>query len=138
MCKIGDIIVIEKYIGEDGKMIYRHLFVVINDKKGYIEGLKYDLVTNVMSSFKNEKHKKKKLKYKQNIEIIDKNILSNRKTKGKTGYIKVDQLIYFNKKKIKYYVLGHISDELLNELLSVIETLSKRKKLKVVANNLNS
>jgi len=37
MCKIGDIIVIEKYIGEDGKMIYRHSFVVINDKKGYID-----------------------------------------------------------------------------------------------------
>jgi len=54
MCKIGDIIVIEKYIGEDGKMIHRHSFVVISDKEGYIEGLKYDLVTNVMSSFKNE------------------------------------------------------------------------------------
>ena len=138
MCKIGDIIVIEKYIGEDGKMIYRHSFVVINDKKGYIEGLKYDLVTNVMSSFKNEMHKKKKLKYKQNIEIIDKNILSNRKTNGKTGYIKADQLIYFNKKKIDYYVLGHISDELLNELLTVIEFLSKKKRIKIVTNNLNS
>jgi len=91
-----------------------------------------------MSSFKNEKHKKKKLKYKQNIEIIDKNILSNRKTNGKTGYIKADQLIYFNKKKIDYYVLGHISDELLNELLTVIEFLSKKKRIKIVTNNLNS
>jgi len=88
MCKIGDIIVIEKYIGEDGKMIHRHSFVVISDKEGYIEGLKYDLVTNVMSSFKNEKHKKKKLKYKQNVKIVDKNILSSKKAMEKQDILK--------------------------------------------------
>jgi len=54
MCKLGDIIVVDEFIGEDGKKVCRHSFIVINDKPGFIEGLGYDFVVNVMSSFKNE------------------------------------------------------------------------------------
>ena len=60
MCNFGDIIVIEKYIGEDGKRLSKHSFIVINDTPGQIEGLNYNLVTSVMSSFKNEKQRKMK------------------------------------------------------------------------------
>ena len=67
MCKIGDIIVIDKYIGDDGKEISKHSFIEINDQPDFIEGLKYDFVTNVMSSFKNIEHKIKKLKFMENI-----------------------------------------------------------------------
>ena len=67
MCKLGDIIVIKKYIGDDGEIINRHSFVVINDKPGFIEGLNYDLVSNVMSSFKNEEHRMRKLKFEENV-----------------------------------------------------------------------
>ena len=76
MCKLGDIIVIDEYIGEDDVKVNKHSFVVINDKPDFIEGLKYDLVTNVMSSFKNEDHKNKKLRFLENVEVISKDIIS--------------------------------------------------------------
>lgn len=31
MCKVGDIIVVDKYISEDGTILPRHSFVVIDD-----------------------------------------------------------------------------------------------------------
>lgn len=53
MCKVGDIIVVNKYIGDDGKEIKRHSFVVIDDNHSEIGGLEQLM-----------KHKlKKKLKY---------------------------------------------------------------------------
>ena len=135
MCKIGDIIVINKYIGDDGNKICKHSFVVIDDSKNEIAGLKYDLVTNVMSSFKNENHRIKKLKFKGNIEIQSEDIISNYKNNRK-GYIKADQLIYFNKKNIEYYVFGRVDEKLLDKLLRVIIELQVDKKLKDNINNL--
>ena len=65
MCKLGDIIFVKEYFGSDGKKVNQHSFVVINDKKDFIEGLCYDFVANVMLSFHNEEHKARKLKYKR-------------------------------------------------------------------------
>lgn len=130
MCKVGDIIVVKEYIGEDGTKVKQHSFVVINDKPGFIEGIGYDLVTNVMSSFKDEEHRMKKLRFEENLEIISKDIISNLNTNTKSGFIKSDQLIYFNKKKIEYYVLGSISDELLDELMLLVILLNDKGKLK--------
>lgn len=135
MCKLGDIIVINNYVGEDGTKIARHSFVVINDQPDFIEGLKYDLVTNVMSSFKSEEHRSKKLRFMENVEIISEDIISNENINQKNGFIKADQLIYFDKSKIDYYVLGHISQELLDELIMIIMILAEKDKLK---NNLNN
>lgn len=137
MCKLGDIIVVEKYFGDDGKKISRHSFVVINDKPDFIEGLKYDLVTNVMSSFKNEEQRNKKLRLMENVEIISDDIISSKKTNRKSGFIKANQLVYFDKSKIKYYVLGHISDELLDKLMIIIIMLAQKNKLYNNLNNLN-
>jgi len=135
MCKLGDIIVVDEYIGEDGIKIQRHSFIVINEQPDFIEGLKYDLVTNVISSFKSEEHKNKKLRFIENVEIVSNDIISNKKYNQKSGFIKADQLIYFDKSKINYYVLGHISDELLDELMMIIMILAKDNKLR---NNLNN
>ena len=55
MCKFGDIIVIDKFKGEDGKDVGRHSFVVIYDEAGTISGLEYDFVANIISSFKGDK-----------------------------------------------------------------------------------
>ena len=80
MCKIGDIIVVRKYIGDDNKIIDKqHSFVVIDDNSDVIEGISYDLVTNVMSSFKDEEHRKRKLSHKENLEITSDDIVSNTK-----------------------------------------------------------
>ena len=83
MCKLGDIIVVNNYIGEDGIVIGKHSFIVVNDKPDFIEGLGYDLVTNVMSSFKNEEQKNRKLRFMENIEIISDDIISKNKTEKK-------------------------------------------------------
>lgn len=67
MCKIGDIIAIQKYIGDGNNKVNIHYFIVINDTNGKIEGLDFDIVATVMSSFKTKKHILKKLKYKENL-----------------------------------------------------------------------
>lgn len=90
MCKLGDIIVINKYVGDDHKKISKHSFVVINDKPGFIEGFKYDMIVNVMSSFKSEEHRIKKLKFEENVEILSEQIISNIPKNNKSGYIKAD------------------------------------------------
>ncbi len=128
MCKVGDIIVVEEYIGEDGVKLPRHSFVVVDDNANEISGLKYDFVANVMSSFKNDKHKAKKLRYKENLGITSDDIISNTKN-GKDGYIKADQLHYFKKKKLKYYVFASINDELLDELIRLIIQLEVENKI---------
>ena len=136
MCKLGDIIVVDKYVGDDGKIIGKHSFVVINDKPGFIEGIRYDFVTNVMSSFKSEEQRAKKLKFEENIEIISKDIVSNLSINDKNGFIKADQLIYFDKNRISYYVIGRISNNLFNDLLKIIKLLSEKGKLKANIANL--
>lgn len=135
MCKIGDIIVVNEYIGDDGKKIRKHSFIVIDDTPGSIRGLKYDLVTNVMSSFKNEEHKEKKLRHKENLGVESDDIISPIKN-DKSGYIKADQLFYFDKSKLDYYVFAHIEPELLDELIRLIIELQVENKLKANTRNL--
>lgn len=136
MCKIGDIIVVKKYIGDDGKTIDRqHSFVVIDDNPDSVGGISYDLVTNVMSSFKDEEHRRKKLSYKGNMEITSDDIISNTKN-GKSGYIKADQLFYFNKSKLDYYVFAQVDRELLDELIRLIIELRYERKLKMNIKNI--
>ena len=137
MCKVGDVIVIDKYISDDGTVLSRYSFVVINDNADEIKGLKYDFVANVMSSFKDEKHKHRKLKYKENVGVTSDDIISDNKN-NKEGYIKADQLFYFNKKKIKYYVLATISDDLLDELIRLIVELEVENKLKQNTKNIEA
>ena len=74
MCKLGDIIFVKEYFGSDGKKVNQHSFVVINDKKDFIEGLCYDFVANVMLSIHNEEHKARKLKYKSNLPIKEEKV----------------------------------------------------------------
>lgn len=136
MCKLGDIIVVKDYIRDDGKKINQHSFVVINDKPDFIEGLNYDFVANVMSSFKNEEQRIKKLRFEENLEIVSSDIISNLPTNNKSGFIKADQLFYFDKKKANYYVFGTISEELLDELMILLISLNKKGKLKHNTSNI--
>jgi len=136
MCKLGDIIVINKYIGEDGKTINKHSFIVINDEGNYIKGLKYTHVTTVISSFKGFKHRQKKLNYKENVEIKTFEQNGTIKNFKKESYIKADKLFYFNKDKLDYYVFGRISDDLLDELVKIIISLEKDNKISNIIDNL--
>ena len=89
-----------------------------------------------MSSFKSEEQRMKKLKFEENVEILGEQIISNIPVNNKSGFIKADQLIYFDKNKIDYYVLGHISEELLDELIMIIVSLSQKGLLKQNTSNI--
>lgn len=134
MCKLGDIIVVNSYKGEDGKDIGRHSFVVVDDEGGTISGLEYSLVASVISSFKNKEDKIKKLSYEGNFELSTDSII-NKKLK-KESFVKADQAYYFKKDKLDYYVLGRLKDENLIKLLRLILLLSIDGKLKILTSNL--
>lgn len=97
MCKLGDIIVIKEFKNEFGETIPKHSFVVISGQANYIEGFRYDFVSNMLCSFHNKKHKQKKLKYKENLPIKE------QKISGKKSTIKQDIL-----KQINYIILTKI------------------------------
>lgn len=130
MCRVGDIILIIKYIGEDGTRQRNHPFIVLNDSEGKIEGLPFDLTCSVMSSFKNEKHRKKKLSMKQNLEITVEDGVK------KDGFIKANQIHYFQKDKLDYIVVGSVTPELFTELMKLIEELFKDEEILVNTSNL--
>lgn len=121
MCVVGDIIRIEEY-KDHGNLLSRHSFVVIDDEPDKIEGVSYDMICNAMSSFKSEEQKERKLKYPGNFPIVptDENMISQT-ANMRSGYIKADQLYYFNKSKIRYRVIGNIKPDILQLLLDFIE-----------------
>lgn len=127
MCKVGDIILIKNYI-DNGSKLSRHSFVVLSDESGKIQGLDYDIICNVMSSFKNEKQREKKLSYAGNFPITHDDKITN-PDNGKDGYIKAEQLYYFNKDKIDYMVIGQMKPDIFNLLIEFIEELNTGFKL---------
>ena len=136
MCKLGDIIVVKEFKDKTGILVPKHSFVVINDEEDYVEGLKYDFVANIMCSFHNEEHKNKKLKYEENFPIKEQ-LISGKKINNKSGYIKADQLYYFDKNLIEYQVIAHMEAELLDELVQLILVLNEKGLLKNVISNLD-
>ncbi|MGL6105751.1 hypothetical protein [Romboutsia sp.] len=121
MCKVGDIIIINNY-EDNGMILNKHSFVVLDDENGEIQGLSYDMVCNVMSSFKNEEQKKKKISYPGNFPITS-NDKQTKPDNGKEGYIKAEQLYYFKKNKIDFQVIGSMNKESLEKLIRFIENL---------------
>lgn len=104
----------------------KHSFVVINDKCGIIEGYSYDFISNIMCSFHDEKHKKHKLRMKSNVEINNNDVIGEN-TNNKGGYIRTDELFYFDKKKIQYKVIARVQDNLLNKLVKLYNHYKKTK-----------
>lgn len=121
MCAVGDIIVVEDY-HDHGNILSKHSFVVIDDEPDEIKGISYDMICNAMSSFKDEKQNERKMKYPGNFPIVvaDED-LKTPNGNNKSGYIKADQLYYFNKSKITYRVIGNIKPDILDLLLEFIE-----------------
>ena len=137
MCKVGDIIVIKEFKNEIGEPVKKHSFVVISDESNSIGGLNYDFISNMFCSFHDNNHRNKKLRYEENLEVKTK-LKSKNKTNNKSGFIKADQLYYFDKDKIEYYILGHLSKQLLDELMSLIFSLDKKEKLKIITTNIEN
>jgi len=95
---------------------------VLSNEAGTIEGLDYDFVCNVLSSFKDEKQKIKKLSYPGNFKIThsDRSVVRGN---TKDGFIKAEQLYYFNNQKIDYTVIGKLHMDVFNRLVGFIENL---------------
>ena len=132
MCKVGDIIVVKNYVSQ-GKSISRHSFVVLNTEKGEIQGLDYDLVCNVMSSFHSKEQREKKMKYSGNFEYPSsaENIKNGH---GRDGYIKAEQFYYFNREKTDFYVIGNVDPVLFRALIDFINQLSD---IEIIIDNLS-
>lgn len=121
MCKAGDIICIDHYV-DRGMDLSRHSFVVLSDVSGEIQGLAFDLVCNVMSSFKSEEQKQLKLGHPGNFPVTyeDEEIPSGNQ---KSGYIKSEQLYYFKKDKMEFTVIGSLTPETFQALTQYIVNL---------------
>lgn len=119
MCQIGDIILVQKY-KDHGQDLSRHSFVVISDENGEIQGVSYDFIANVLSSFKNDMQRKRKLKYPGNFPI-DSDDTETNPHNNKSGFVKADQLYYFAKDKLSYTVIGTMKPDVFNELMNFIE-----------------
>ena len=130
-CQVGDIIVVRNYMSQ-GKTISNHSFVVLSTEHGKIQGLDYDLVCNVISSFHSEEHRKKKLRYPGNFEYSanDEEVKGGH---GKAGYIKAEQFYYFDSEKLDFYVIGNVAPNLFNALM---EFASQLKEVEHVIDNL--
>ena len=128
MC-IGDIIVVKDSTSFDGKRIGLHSYVIVDNKKGYISGIPYDFIAAVFSSFKNNTQRNKKISYIGNQEIKRDDIVSNKLLNNKEGYIKANQLTYFKKDKIDYYVIGSVKPKFIKKLLKLINKLEKENKI---------
>ena len=122
--KIGDIIVIDS-LDSQGAHVGRHSFVVIDDNNGEVCSLEYDFIALLMSSFKDEEQKKKKLKFPGNFPITASSE-DIKKGHGKEGFIKAEQFYYFNKSKTSYKVIGELKKDTLNLLIEFINDLPKK------------
>jgi hypothetical protein len=132
MCKVGDIILIDSYKHGDTTPP-RHSFIVISDKNGEIEGVSYDMMCNVLSSIKDPAQRARKLSYPGNYEIKNSDTVTN-PNNGKDGFVKTDQLYLFRKDNISFRVIGSVSFEAMERLLSFIN--SSNIPIEIIKDNL--
>lgn len=119
MCKIGDIILVDNY-KDNGRNLNKHSFIVIEDENGTIEGVPYDFICNVMSSFKNDEQKLRKLRYPGNFPISHNDTVTDPHN-NRDGFVKTDQLYYFKKDNINFKVIGNVIPEVLDMIFDFIE-----------------
>ena len=104
MCRVGDIILIDNY----------------KDNESLLKRHSYDLICSVLSSFKSEEQRKRKLSYPGNFPIAHDDTITNPHN-NKNGFIKLDQLYYFNKEKISYKVIGSVKPDIFELLIDFLE-----------------
>ena len=116
MCKIGDIILIEKY-KSNGKKVGKHPFIIIENNGGTVQGIDFNFIAWAMSSFKNERQKNAKMAYIGNFPTAPDDMTYIEDKYKKKGYVKVDQLYFFNTDKINYRVIGHMDEDVLFQII---------------------
>lgn len=121
MCKKGDIILIHSYL-DNGAVIPRHSFIVLDDSGGEISGFSFDFISLVMSSEKTKEQFIHKMSYDGNFPISasETNVPGGNK---KDGYIKCEQFYYFRKDKLRYSVIGELNVGILDIIIEYINEL---------------
>lgn len=138
MCQIGDLIMIEKYIGDDGVEVGRHTFVVLSEDANVIKGLSFDLVGTPMSSIKNKKQREK-IERNHKLMIIKTNDQNGMPaSKYEESFIKAHLMYYFKKDKLKYKNLGSLNVETYMELQSKLQELDESDEIEQVITNLEN
>lgn len=136
MCKIGDIIKIEKYIGDDGVEVSRHTFVVLDDEGGKIKGLLFDFVASPMSSIKDDTQREK-VANDPNLLIINTNDQNGMPASDyEEGFVKLKLMYYFKKKDIDYKVLGSLNIETYLQVIKQLQEIDNNGNLEQVLTNL--
>jgi len=122
MCSVGDIILVDAY-KHAGRDLSRHSFVVVSKEAGKIRGLDYNLVCNVLSSFKSTQQRAKKLSYPGNFEVTREDTVISYGN-DKDGFIKTEQLYYFDISNLDYAVIGSMRPEAFERLIDFIKSLN--------------
>lgn len=124
MCKIGDILLIQRY-KHNNVSIGKHPFIVIEDKGGEVKGLFFDFIGLPMSSFKSDEQKEKKLRYLENFHVkpTDENMVRGN---DKEGYIKADQFYYFSKDTVEFDIIGSLNYETVTRLFERISSFPQK------------
>lgn len=130
MIKAGDILLVLTYKDVNGETVSAHPLIIVNTKGGQIQGLDFDLIGCFVSSFKSASHKSTSLKYDANIPVTPSDGVA------KDGFIKANVIHYFNERKIDFFKLGELSEEVYDALIDAIERLSEAGKLSTNTNNL--
>ena len=136
MCQIGDLIMVEKYKGDDGVEVSRHTFVVLSTEADVIKGLSFDFVASPMSSIKT-KVQRKKIEKDSGLMIIRTNDQNGMPTSNyEESFIKAKLMYYFDKDKIDYRVLGSLNYQTFLELQNKLQELNDSNNLIQVLSNL--
>lgn len=123
MCQIGDIILI--YNAKNKRPVGAHPFIVLDDNNGTVMGLyNYDFIGLLLTSASTEERKEHLKQYAGNFPIAKEDkIVNPNKNDNRDGYVKADQLFYFDKRKIRYIHLGRIDSDIFDLIIEFMEEL---------------
>lgn len=118
MCQVGDVISIKNY-KDQREATYPHAFVVISVEPDKLNQIPYNLTCTAISAFKDENHRIRKMESPGNFPFnLDEHDVEAGKSNA--GYIKADQLFYFQSEMIDKNVIGKLEPEKFNALISFI------------------
>lgn len=114
---IGDIILIQSYLGDDLTLQSGHPFIVLSLESGAIQGMEFDVVCNAMSSLegKGQGYIDNRLAKSSNLELQVHDGVKKR------SFVKTDVLHYFKIADLSFHKVGQLEQSILNFLFQLIE-----------------
>ena len=97
---------------------------MIDDSNGKVFGVDFDFIAVVMSSFKDQLQRERKLRYPGNFPVAADSSMLASWANTKDGYIKAEQFYYFKKDNLKFRTIGKLTEDAFNSLIAFIEDLA--------------